>query len=422
MRIRLPRRRPRAKSPFPREDRYGVLDLLAEATSDLGTRPSRLILTVAGTVLGIGSLVATIGFAQTSAAQITAQFQAASTAQAVIRPLTKMNQEGVEVPVRDLPWDAADRVARLRGVASAATLADVPAGDHTIAAVEVRDPSATELSAPPLVAASAGFLDAVQGELRTGRTFDTGHDARADRVAMLGERAADRLGIDRVDTLPSIYIDGRPYAVIGIFDHLTYRAELLDAVVVPSGAASADLGVEAPGEVQVRVEANAGQVVGPQLPLAVAPDAPDTVEVLAPRGPSALQEGVLADLELVLLIVSLIVLLAGGVGIASVTSLTVMERRGEIGLRRALGATARQISAQFMTESVLLGSVGGLIGAAVGVAGLLVVALAQGWAPIADPLVAALGVVVGPLIGLLAGWVPAMRAARVEPVTALRGD
>lgn len=422
MRIRLRRPRHDVDATIPREDRYGLWDLLAEATSDIGTRPSRLVLTVAGTILGIGSLVATLGFAHTSAVQIAQQFETANTAQAVVRPVETAGQDGVPVPVRELPWDAAERISQLNGVEAAAVLAEVATEQHTIAAVQVQDPSAVPVSPPAIVAASGGFLDAVQGSLITGRAFDAGHDLRGDRVVMLGVRAAERLGIDRVDTLPSLFIDGRPYAVIGIFDELTYRAELLDAVVLPVGTARADLGIAAPDEVQVRVVPKGGPVVGPQLPLAVAPDAPDTVEVLAATATSQLQEGVLGDLNVILLIVSLIVLLAGGVGIASVTTLTVMERRGEIGLRRALGATARQIASQFMTESVLLGAVGGVIGAAVGVAAVIAVALVQGWAPVTDPLIAVVGVAVGPIIGLLAGWIPAVRAARIEPVSALRDD
>ncbi|GHS85830.1 ABC transporter permease [Actinomycetota bacterium] len=405
-----------------REDRYGFLDTIAEATADIGTRPARLVLTLAGTVLGIGALVATIGFSQTSAAHIASQFDAATTSQAVVRPVEVLTADGTSVPMADLPWDAAERVSRLAGVASAALLSDVPTDAVTVTAVEIQDPSASQVTPPRLVGASAGFLDAVQGSLVTGRTFDAGHDDRADRVAMLGARAAERFGLERLDTQPSLFIDGHPYAVIGIFDGLQYRAELLDAVVIPTGAARADLGVLAPTEVQVRLDAGAGPVVAAQAPRAVSPDAPDAIEVLASSGPSHLQRGVLSDVNVVLLIVSLIVLLAGGVGIASVTTLTVIERRSEIGLRRALGATSRQVAAQFMTESVVLGTVGGVIGAAVGVATMIAVALAQGWAPISDPVLGGIGVALGPLIGLLAGWVPARRAARVEPVQALRGD
>ncbi len=423
--LRASRRRGLARdghASVEREDRYGFLDMVSEATADLGMRPSRLVLTLAGTVLGIGALVATIGFSQTSAAQITRQFEAAATSQAVVRPVEVMTADGTSVPMTDLPWNAAERVSRLAGVASAALLSDVPVEGTTVTAVEIQDPSAAQVSPPRLVGASADFLDAVEGSLVTGRTFDAGHDERADRVAMLGARAAERFGLDRVDTQPSLFIDGHPYAVIGIFDGLQYRAELLEAIVIPNGAARADLGVLAPTEVQVRLEPGAGPVVAAQAPRAVSPDAPDSIEVLAPQGPSQLQRGVISDVNVVLLIVSLIVLLAGGVGIASVTTLTVIERRGEIGLRRALGATSRQIASQFMTESVVLGTIGGVMGAAIGVAAMIAVALAQGWAPISDPVIAGVGVGLGPLIGLLAGWVPARRAARVEPVLALRGD
>jgi putative ABC transport system permease protein len=115
------------------------------------------------------------------------------------------------------------------------------------------------------------------------------------------------------------------------------------------------------------------------------------------------------------------VLLAGGVGITSVTMLSVVERTGEIGLRRAVGATARQIAGQFVAESVVIGLLGGLIGAAVGVFGVVAISAARGWAPVVDPWVALGGIGVGAVLGLLAGGLPARRAARIEPVEALRG-
>ena len=180
-----------------RSDRFGFQDLLAEATYGIVARPGRLVLTILGTVLGIASVVVTVGLAQTAAGQINRQFDAAG------------------------------------------TIATVDIGDLDITAVPVKDPSQPTSVTTAVVGASAGLLDAVRGQVVTGRFFDTGHDTRADRVVVLGARAAQRLGVDRIDRQPSVFIGTRSYAVIGIIDGVLRRSDLLDALILPQGTARA---------------------------------------------------------------------------------------------------------------------------------------------------------------------------------------
>lgn len=408
--------------PVARADRFSAGDLLAEATSDLGSRPGRLVMTVLGTVIGVAALVMTLGFAQTTAGQLSRQFNQFAATQLVAVPEEAQSGDR-SVATGRLPWDAVDRMERLAGVERAAVVAEValPEG-ATVTAVPVNDPSQAPTTPPRLFAASPALLDTVEGTVTTGRMFDTGHDERADRVAVLGLRAADRLGVTRIDTQPSIFVDGVSYAVVGIFDDVAARAELLDSVVIPTGTARADFGLTTPGELQARIVVNSGAQVGEQTALALSPDDPGSIEVRAPQGRSSLAQDVQADVNVVFLVLSGIVLLAGAIGIASVTTLSVLERTGEIGLRRALGATPRQIAGQFMTESVIVGLLGGLIGAALGVVALLVVSAVQGWLPVVNPLVALGGILLGGVVGVLAGGFPARRASRIEPVVALRGS
>ncbi|WP_308192903.1 MULTISPECIES: ABC transporter permease [Microbacterium] len=407
--------------PVARADRFSAADLVAEATVDIGARPARLVMTLAGTVLGVGALVATLGFAQTAAGQIARQFDAAAATGIEITPSTASTRGGGQVATARLPWDAVERVERLAGVESAVLLSDVALPDGaTVTAVPVNDPSIALPAAPPIVAASAELLDTIGGTVQAGRMFDLGHDRRGDRVAVVGARVAERLSINRIDSQPSIFIGGIAYAVIGIVDGFERRADLLDAVIVPTGAARADFGLGGPGSVQARIVVGAGPQVKDQAPLTLNPADPDAVEVAAPRAGSDLSRGVQSDVNIVFVALGVIVLLAGGLGIANVTMLSVMERTPEIGLRRALGATSRQIAGQFVVESVVIGLLGGIMGAALAVLGVLVVSLVAGWVPVLDPLLAAAGAVLGGVVGLVAGWIPARRAARIEPVVALR--
>ena len=408
-------------SPVPAADRFSFADLLLEATADLGTRPGRLLMTLAGTILGIGALVATLGFAQTTAGQLARQFDAFAATQVIASPATAQNADGNSVATASLPWDAVERMERIAGIEQAALIAEVELRDGTVTAVPVNDPSAVPGAAPRVFAASAGLVDTLEGNVRYGRLFDSGHDVRHDRVAVLGNRLADRLGITRVDSQPSIFIDGLPYAVVGVFGDVQQRTELLESVVISTGAARSDFGLSAPGEVQARIVIGAGPQVADQAALSLSPDDPERIDVAAPQGRSQLAGNIQADVNLIFVVMSVVVLLAGGVGIANVTMLSVMERTGEIGLRRAIGATRRQIAAQFVAESVIIGLLGGILGAAAGVFAVITISLSQQWTPVLSPLVACGGALLGALVGLAAGSFPARRATRIEPVAALRG-
>ena len=398
----------------------GRRDLLDEAVSGVLARPTRLALTALGAALGLASMVATLGLAQTAASQVAGRFDAIAATQVSVQPRTTRDptssgQQALSV----IPWDAEQRLDRLAGVLASGTISPIDAAPPT-RTIAVIDPLGQGSQALPLVAVSPGLFDAVVGQVVAGRFFDQGHDTRADAVVVLGAKAAERLHINRVDNAPTVFVGNRAFSVIGIVDQVVRHSELLDAVILPAHTAQRFFGLESPSGVQIRTALGAGQLVGHQAPIALAPSDPTLMAASVPPSGSALQNRVKGDVNALFLVLGGVALLAGAVGIANVTLLSVMERKGEIGLRRALGATRRNIGGQFLIESGVVGFLGGLLGASSGVLVTLIVSATRGWKPVLDTRLAAGAPMLGLVIGVLAGAYPAWRACAVEPIDALR--
>jgi len=395
-------------------------DLLDEALAGVAARPARLALLTLGTVLGIAALVSTVGIGQTASGQITQRFDEAMATRVTVEVRERFGPEGEQVALAQLPWDAPERLSRLNGVVAAGTYARVDTGGEQLSGRPVDDPVGGGRQDVPVAAASPGLFAAVQATLRAGRVFDTGHDQRGDPVVVLGRHAAERLGVTRVDTQPAIFIGDQPLTVIGIVESVGARAEVLDSVVMPVGTARARYGLDALEVVEIRTDLGAAQLVARQAPVAIDPNQPELLQVNAPPKPGELRRDVIGDVNALFLVLGGVALLVGGLGIANVTLLSVLERISEIGLRRALGATRWHIAGQFLLESVMVGLLGGLIGTAAGVLTTVGISAFRDWTPLLDPRLAAVSPLLGALIGLLAGGYPAWRAAAVEPIAALR--
>jgi macrolide transport system ATP-binding/permease protein len=393
-------------------------DLLNEAIAGMFARPGRMALTVLGVVIGMSALVATMGLTRTAGNRIISQFDQLAATELFINA-----RPGVASGIIDpkaIPWDASARLHRLNGVVAAGTMSDVEIGNALVSSSPVRDPMNQSAFKLAVHAASADLFRAVRADLETGRFPDMAHSERADRVAVLGPDAAQRLGITRLERLPAISIGDQLYMVVGILRDVARKPELLGSVIIPEGTARRYFGLAGPGTVVVETKIGAAYLIASQASVALRPDDPRTLRVQVPLEPKRVRDEVQTDLNVMFLLLGGLSLIVGALGIANITLVGVMERTGEIGLRRAIGATRKHIAAQFLIESASMGVIGGVIGASLGVLIVIGVSAHQVWTPVLDPAAPFLAPLVGAVIGLLSGIYPASRAARLEPAEAFR--
>jgi macrolide transport system ATP-binding/permease protein len=393
-------------------------DLLNEALAGMFARPGRMALTVLGVVIGLAALVATLGLTRTAGNRIISQFDRLAATEIFItaRP---GRTTGIVDP-KAIPWDAPTRLHRLNGVMAAGTMSEVDVGGALVSSSPVKDPLHQSAFKLAVYAASPDLFRAVRAELKTGQFPDLGHSNRADRVAVLGPDAAHRLGITSLEQLPAISIGDHLYLVVGLLRDVARKPELLGAVIIPEGTARRYFGLAGPGTVVVETKLGAVYLIADQARWALRPDDPRVLKLEVPQEPKRVRDDVQTDLNVMFLMLGGLSLVVGAIGIANITLVGVMERTGEIGLRRAVGATRTHIATQFLLESASMGVIGGIIGASIGVLIVVAVSAYQVWTPVLDPAAPALAPLIGGGIGLLSGTYPALRAARLEPVEALR--
>lgn len=398
---------------------FAPRDLIGESMAGMLQRPARSALTALGTVLGVGTFVAILGLTATTSSQIDARFNVLTATEVNVEDIGLEQNEFVPLA---FPKDADARVQRLGGVEHAGVYwtVDTRDTDATISSSPVGDASTGERS--NIVAASPGAVEAAVPHVAQGRVYDAYAERTAQPVVMIGSGMAARLGITTLRTRPALFIGEQPFTVVGIIDDVERKADLLLSVVVPRSTAEKMWGEPAAGGAKMLVSTKIGaaQQVARLAPTALRPDHPEYFKAVPPPDPKTLRGNVTSDLQQLFLLLAAICLVIGAVGIANTTLVAVLERTGEIGLRRALGARGGHITVQFLAESGSLGALGGLIGTSLGTLTVVGVAIARDWTPVVHPTTVAAAPVIGLVTGLVAGLYPAWRASRIQPAEALR--
>lgn len=388
-------------------------DTISEAVAAITQRPVRTLLTALGTILGVGAFVATNGLAETARAQVSSRFDALKATEVRI-------QDASPDGTNPFPDDVTQRLEALNGINHAGLYYTVP-DNGTLQPRTTATRPVNQSTAIPVIAADPGAIAAALPTIRTGRIYDQFHQSRAERVAFVGRAAAAQLGIARIDNQPAVFIGDTAYTIIGILDDVQRNPDLLLSIIIPSSTAAHDLPVNgASYQVLIDTAPGAAQLAGRQAPLALRPDHPERLQALVPPDPKQLRNQVSGDITSLFLALSGLALLIGTVAIANATLLNIIERRNEIGLRRALGATRAHIRRQITIEAALIGTVAGITGASIGLLAVVATSATRGWTTTINPTTILIAPLIGLTTGAIAGLIPAIRASNAPPAETLR--
>jgi putative ABC transport system permease protein len=312
----------------------------------------------------------------------------------------------------ELPEETVAKLRRMEGVESASSIATLP--DLSIYRNSQIDPNRT--AGLEVAVADQKLLSVTGAKIAQGAWMNNA--TASFPTVVLGATAAQRLGV--VTPGSQVWLGNQYFTVIGILDPVDLLPELDTMAFMGDAAARAHTAYKGnPTSVFVRADEDSVTEVRSELPRNVSPQAPETVDVSRPSDALAAKNA--SDEAFTGLLVGLgsIALLVGGIGVANTMVISVLERRREVGLRRALGATRAHIRVQFLTEALLLSGLGGVFGAVLGAGVTTVFAISSGW-PVVLPLEAVLfGIGATLVIGAAAGLYPAVRAARTPPTVAL---
>jgi putative ABC transport system permease protein len=393
----------------PSAARLRPQDLAGLASVGLRTRKLRASLSALGIAIGVAAIVAVLGLARSSQAGLLAEISKLGT-----NLLTVTNGQTLFGQTAELPDAAPGMIGQLPGVTAV---------QYTGAVSNVnayRSPLIPSIDTDALsVEASSLGLPAVVGTSVAQGSYLNAATAK-EPVAVLGAEAAQLLGIDRIWPGLRIWVGGQWFYVTGILNPATVAPELDTSVLVGFPAAQKYLGFDGhPSEIYLRAKNSQVTTIDNLLGAQANPENPSEVNVEQPSNALTAQADAAGAFDTLFLGLGGVALLVGAVGVANIMVISVLERRQEIGLRRALGATRGQIRIQFLSEAILLALTGGAAGVILGAIATAVYAHIKGWAIVIPPEAWAGGLAAAIAIGALAGLLPAIRASRLSPTEAL---
>jgi putative ABC transport system permease protein len=400
---------PRRGAPDLTPRRLRASDLARVASVGLRTRRLRAGLSALGIAIGVAAIVAVLGLSASSQAGLLEEIDRLGT-----NLLTVTNGQSFSGKTAELPLPAPAMIGRIYPVQSVAETGKVEGSVYRTPLVPSVDTNAIGVQA-----ASLGLLRTLNLHIAEGRYLNA---ATAQQpVAVLGPAAAQRLGVDRIYPGERIWVAQQWLYLVGILGPSVLTPEIESSVLVGFGAAKRYLHFDGhPNTIYVRAQNSQVAAVQSVLAATADPEAPNEVNVSQPSATLTARAETQSALNGLFLGLGAVALLVGAVGVANIMVISVLERRSEIGLRRALGATRGQIRGQFLSEAILLALGGGAVGVGVGALATAIYAAAKGWTVVVPTVAWAGGFGAALLIGAVAGLVPALRAARLSPTEALR--
>jgi putative ABC transport system permease protein len=384
-------------------------DLARIASVGLRTRRMRAALSALGIAIGVAAIVAVLGLSASSRAGLLAQIDRLGT-----NLLTVTTGQTLFGATAELPLASPGMIARIGPVTQVADTGSTSANVYRSPLIPSVNTNALQVQA-----ATLNLLPAVGSTVARGSYLNAATET--EPVCVLGAQAAQLLGLDRVFPGERVWLGGMWFYVTGILTSATLAPEIDSSVLVGFPAADKYLGLDGhPTTIYVRTVTTQTAAVQAVLAATANPESPNEVDVSQPSAALVARADAQGALNGLFLGLGAVSLLVGAVGVANIMIISVLERRSEIGLRRALGATKGNIRTQFLSEAILLALLGGAAGVAFGALATAIYANSKHWAVVIPTLAWAGGLGAAFAIGAIAGLLPAIRAARLAPTDALR--
>ena len=383
-------------------------DLARLASVGLRTRKLRAGLSALGIAIGVAAIVAVLGLSQSSSAGLRNEISELGT-----NLLTVQNGQSIGGGTAELPESAPGMIDRIGPVTQVQETGSVTADVYRSPLIPAIDTNALTVQAASLGLPGTVGTTVAQGSYLSAATGK-------EPVAVLGAAAAQRLGIDRIYQGERIWLDNQWFYLAGILKPCVLVPDIDSSVLVGFPAAETYLGFDGhPSTIYVKAQTSQVAAVQSVLAATANPENPSEVDVSQPSAALVAQADAQGAFDDLFLGLGAVALLVGAVGVANIMVISVLERRSEIGLRRALGATKGHIRIQFLSEAILLAVLGGAVGVGLGVLSTAVYATTKHWAIVVPALAWAGGFGAALIIGAVAGLLPALRAARMSPTEAL---